>query len=104
MVKEVTGQALEALVEKGGKVVCDFWASWCAPCRMLAPVYEKLSEEFAGRADFVKVDVDVNGDLAASLGIMGIPAIFVFEKGQVKAQNIGFYPEEQMRAFLSGNI
>ena len=104
MVKELTGRELDELVEKGETVVCDFWASWCGPCRMLAPVIEKISEEFAGRATFVKVNVDENGDLAASLGIFSIPDVYVFANGDVKAHNLGFVPEEQMRAFLEENI
>ena len=104
MVKELTGKELDELVESGKKVVCDFWATWCGPCRMLGPVMEKLSEEFSGSAEFVKVDVDQNGDLAASLGIFSIPDVFVFENGEVKAHNLGFLPEEQMREFLKKNI
>lgn len=104
MVKEMTGRELDALVETGKPVVCDFWASWCGPCRMLAPVLEKLSDEFEGRAEFAKVNVDENGDLAASLGIYSIPDIFVFEKGEVKAHNLGYVPEELLREFLNRNI
>ena len=104
MVKELSGQELDALVETGAVVVCDFWASWCGPCRMLGPVIEKLSEEFAGRAEFVKVNVDDNGDLAASLGIFSIPDVYVFEDGVVKAHNLGYLPEEMMREFLEENI
>ncbi len=104
MVKELSGRELDELVGSGKTVVCDFWAAWCGPCRMLAPVMEKLSEEFAGRAEFVKVNVDENGDLAASLGIFSIPDVFLFADGQVKTHNLGFLPEEQMRAFLSENL
>ena len=104
MVKELSGQELDQLIESGETVVCDFWATWCGPCRMLAPVMEKLSEEFEGKAKFVKVDVDQNGDLAASLGIFSIPDVYIFVDGQIKAHNLGFVPEEQMREFLVKNI
>lgn len=104
MVKEMNGKELDALVEAGGKVVCDFWAAWCGPCRMLAPVIDKLSEEFEGRASFVKVNVDENGDLAASLGIMSIPNVFVFDEGKVRDHSVGFLPEEKLREFLQKNI
>lgn len=104
MVKEVSGKELDELVEKGGKVVCDFWASWCGPCRMLGPVVEKLSGEFGERATFVKVNVDENGDLAASLGIFSIPDVYVFADGAVKTHNLGYVPEEQLRAFLEENL
>ena len=104
MVQEVTGQELDELVASGEKIVCDFWATWCGPCRMLAPVMDKLSEEFEGKAKFVKVDVDKNGDLAASLGIFSIPDVYIFENGDVKTHNLGFLPEEQLRDFLTKNI
>ena len=104
MVKEISGRELEELVDAGETVVCDFWASWCGPCRMLGPVMETLSEEFEGRAKFVKVNVDDNGDLAASLGIFSIPDVYVFEGGDVKTHNLGYLPEELMREFLNENI
>ena len=104
MVQEMTGKELDELVASGETVVCDFWAAWCGPCRMLGPVVEKLSEEFAGRAKFVKVDVDENGDLAASLGIFSIPDVYIFADGQVKTHNLGYLPEEQLREFFEKNI
>ncbi len=104
MVKELTGRELDALVSDGKTVVCDFWASWCGPCRMLGPVIEKLSEEFGEKAEFVKVDVDQNGDLAASLGIFSIPDVYIFADGQVKDHNLGYLPEEQMRQFFVKNL
>ncbi len=104
MVKEVSGKELDALVEKGGKVVCDFFATWCMPCRMLGQVMEPLSEEFGEKAEFVKVNVDENGDLAASLGIFSIPDVFVFSDGKVKEHNVGYLPEDALREFLTKNL
>ncbi len=105
MVKEITGQELDRLVSEEKKtLVCDFWAAWCGPCRMLGPVMEALSEEFGDRAEFYKVNVDENGDLAASLGIFSIPDVFIFEDGEVKAHNLGFLPEEEMRLWLQENL
>ena len=102
--KEVNGEELNALIESGKKVVCDFWASWCGPCRMLAPVMETLSGELAEQAEFVKMDIDQNPEKAIELGIASIPTIIIFENGKVKAQNIGFMPEAAMREYLKENL
>lgn len=104
MVKEISGKELDELVSTGAQVVCDFWAAWCGPCRMLGPVMETLSEEFKDKATFVKVNVDENGDLAASLGIFSIPDVYIFEDGEMKNHNLGFLPEELMREFLKENL
>ena len=104
MIKEMSGKELDELVEKGGAVVCDFFATWCMPCRMLGQVMEPLAEEFKDRATFVKVNVDENGDLAASLGIFSIPDVYIFADGKVKTHNLGYLSEEQLRDFLTQNL
>lgn len=89
-VKDVDGQTFEAEVEKAdGKVVVDFWAAWCGPCKMVSPVLEKLAEDNAGKVKVAKVDVDNNQDLAARFGIMSIPTVMLFEDGKVKTQVVG---------------
>ena len=104
MIKEISGKELDELVSKGETVVCDFFATWCMPCRMLGQVMEPLSEEFGEKAEFVKVNVDENGDLAASLGIFSIPDVFVFSDGKVKEHNVGYLPEDALREFLTKNL
>ncbi len=104
MVKEINGEVLEQLIAEGKTVVCDFWASWCGPCRMLAPVMEAVSENFSDRAEFVKVDVDANPEAAMKYGVMSIPNVTVFAGGSEKTKNVGYIPEPAMREFLEKNL
>lgn len=79
------------------KVLVDFYASWCGPCKMLGPVLEKLSSEF----DIVKIDVDEYPDLAREYGVMSIPTLILFDEGQETKKTIGFLPEEDLREFVT---
>ncbi len=103
-VKEIDGAQLKELLAAGKTVVCDFWASWCGPCRMLAPVMDEVAKEFSDKAEFVKIDVDLNNEAAAEYGVMSIPYVVVLKDGEVKAKNLGFVPAEVMREFLKGNL
>lgn len=98
-VKEVSGAELEELIAKG-PVVCDFWAEWCGPCRMLAPVMDKVAGELANKATFVKVNVDENEASARKYGIMSIPNVIVFKDGVPAGNNLGYVPAPTMKAFL----
>lgn len=90
---------------KGDKpVVCDFYADWCGPCKMLAPVLENASEKFAGRAEFVKVNVDENPELSVRYGIMSIPFVAVFKGGELSAKSVGYMAKSEAEEFLGKNI
>ncbi len=93
----VTDDSFENEVLKSDKpVMVDFWATWCAPCRMIAPVVEELSKEFDGKAKIVKLDVDANPAVASKYGIMSIPSLLFFKNGQVVDKVIGAVPKAQM--------
>lgn len=104
LVEEVTGAQLQALLDEGKTVVCDFWASWCGPCRMLAPVMESVAAELKDRAQFVKINVDEEGETAVKYGVMSIPNVFVFKNGEPCANSVGYAPENEMKEFLEENI
>ena len=85
---------------KNGVVLVDFWATWCGPCKMLAPNVEEIAKEYEGRAVVGTVDVDENPDLAERFGIMSIPALFVFVNGEVKEKLIGYRLKMQIAEVL----
>ena len=81
-------------------VLVDFWAAWCAPCLMVAPVVEELAEEYEGRVSFGKVDVDQNPKIASQYGIMSIPSLILFKGGQPITNMVGFRPKDELKRSL----
>lgn len=85
-------------------VLVDFWAEWCNPCRMLAPVVESLSGEYEGKVRFCKVNIDEASDLAMTYGVMSIPTLVLFSGGQEKERVVGLQNAEKLRAFIDGQL
>lgn len=102
-VKKINSAEFDEAV-KSGVAVVDFNATWCGPCRMLAPVLEELSAEMEGKASFYAVDVDDNQDLAEKYGIASIPYVAVFKDGQKVDEQIGFVPKPALEGFVSRNL
>lgn len=81
-------------------VLVDFWAEWCGPCRMVAPVVEKLAKDYAGRLKVGKLNVDDNSETPSQYGIQGIPTLLFFKNGQVANQIVGFQPEHKLKSVI----
>jgi len=88
------------VLESDVPVLVDFWAEWCMPCKMVAPVVEELAGEYAGRAKFAKMDTDSNRQAAMKLDIRAIPTLFVFQDGQVARKFVGVQPKSELKAAL----
>jgi thioredoxin 1 len=103
--KEVNDASFEQEVLKAPRpVLVDFWAPWCGPCRMVAPIVEDLAEEYDGKVNFVKLNTDDNPVTASSYGIRSIPTLLIFRGGQPVGQIIGFRPKSDLRRRLDAVI
>lgn len=87
-----------------GVVLVDFWAPWCGPCKMIAPVLEELDAEMGGKAKIVKVDVDDNQETASQFGIMSIPTLLVMKNGETVDKVVGFQPKEALVQLLNKHL
>ncbi|NLZ38040.1 MAG: thioredoxin [Firmicutes bacterium] len=94
------GNFAAEVLQSDKPVVVDFWAAWCGPCRMMAPVFAELAEEMAGQVKFVKVNVDENRKSAEKYNVMSIPTLIMFKDGAPVATQIGFLPKDQLKQKL----
>jgi thioredoxin 1 len=85
-------------------VLVDYWAEWCCPCRMIAPILEEVSQEYAGRLTVAKLNVDENQQTPAKFGIRGIPTLMLFKNGDIAATKVGALSKSQLTAFIDSHI
>ena len=101
----VTDTSFESDVLKAaGPVLVDFWAQWCGPCKMIAPVLEELAEEYEGKLKICKIDVDANPVTAPKYNVKGIPTLIIFKNGEVEARKVGAMSKSQLAAFIESTI
>jgi thioredoxin 1 len=100
-VKVVTHENFEnEVIQAQGPVLVDFYADWCGPCKVIGPVVEELADEYAGKANVRKVDVDVSQEIAGRYGVRGIPTLMVFKDGEVRETVVGAVSKSELAAVL----
>lgn len=97
---DLSGEDLESAIEENSLVVVDFWADWCAPCKMIEPIMEELAEEYGDKVFFGKLNVDSEQEAAMEYQVSSIPAVLFFKDGELADRSIGAVPKEQLEENL----
>lgn len=104
-IQHVTDSSFEQDVLSGDvPVLVDFWAAWCGPCKMIAPVLEELATEYQGKLKVCKMDVDANKETPAKFGIRGIPTLIIFKGGSAEGTKVGALSKAQLKEFIDSTI
>lgn len=105
LIKHVTDATFEAEVLKAaGPVLVDYWAEWCGPCKMIAPVLDDIATTYEGKLTIAKLNIDYNQETPAKHGVRGIPTLMLFKNGNVEATKVCALSKSQLQAFLDANI
>ncbi|MFA5521620.1 MAG: thioredoxin TrxA [Castellaniella sp.] len=104
-IKTITDASFQAdVLESAQPVLVDYWAEWCGPCKMIAPILEQAAGDYQGRVTIAKLNVDDNPDTAAKFGVRGIPTLMLFKDGKAVATKVGALSKAQLSAFLDESL
>ena len=105
LIKHITDASFESdVLQPGTTVLVDYWAEWCGPCKIIAPILDETAESYKGKVQIAKMNVDENREIPAKFGIRGIPTLMLFKDGQLAATKVGALNKTQLSAFLDQHI
>jgi len=105
LIKHITDQSFEAdVLQSGTPVLVDYWAEWCGPCKMIAPILDDVANGYQGKLQIAKMNVDENRDIPAKFGIRGIPTLMLFKDGQLAATKVGALSKAQLTEFIDQQL
>ncbi|MDH4416256.1 MAG: thioredoxin TrxA [Acidovorax sp.] len=105
LIKHVSDASFEAdVLQPGSAVLVDYWAEWCGPCKMIAPILDEVAGAYQGKLQIAKMNVDENREIPAKFGIRGIPTLMLFKDGQLAATKVGAMSKAQLTAFIDQQL
>ncbi|KGM39101.1 MULTISPECIES: thioredoxin TrxA [unclassified Aquabacterium] len=105
LIKHISDASFDAdVLQSAQPVLVDYWAEWCGPCKMIAPILDEVATSYSGRLNVAKMNVDQNREVPAKFGIRGIPTLMIFKGGQLAATKVGALSKAQLTAFIDGNL